>query len=172
MRDTDLDIAFCERYNLISDEYEGVSVTTLPFSVRVINRFIGNGITTVAELLKTSPSALMKLKGFGKNCLVEVDAFCATLNNDDSIPIVQNKKASLSTPDKSPIVISMHRTEPPPCSASSFPTSSTTLQANDNSCMPLIIMVHRLFYPSSCYGHLSHGNTGIVTRDGSRQIGL
>ena len=51
MRDTDLDIAFCERYNLISDEYEGVSVTTLPFSVRVINRFIGNGITTVAELL-------------------------------------------------------------------------------------------------------------------------
>ena len=95
MRDTDLDIAFCERYNLISDEYEGVSVTTLPFSVRVINRFIGNGITTVAELLKTSPSALMKLKGFGKNCLVEVDAFCATLNNDDSIPIVQNKKASL-----------------------------------------------------------------------------
>ena len=95
MRDTDLDIAFCERYNLISDEYEGVSVTTLPFSVRVINRFIGNGITTVAELLKTSPSALMKLKGFGKNCLVEVDAFCSTLNNDDSIPIVQNKKASL-----------------------------------------------------------------------------
>lgn len=95
MRDTDLDVAFCERYNLISDEYEGVSVTTLPFSVRVINRFKGNGITTVAELLKTSPSALMKMKGFGKNCLVEVDAFCATLNNDDSIPIVQNKKASL-----------------------------------------------------------------------------
>lgn len=95
MRDIDLDIAFCERYNLISDEYEGVSVTTLPFSVRVINRFIGNGITTVAELLKTSPSALTKLKGFGKNCLVEVDAFCAKLNNDDSIPIVQNKKASL-----------------------------------------------------------------------------
>lgn len=95
MRDTDLDIAFCKRYNLISDEYEGVSVTTLPFSVRVINRFIGNGITTVAELLKTSPSALTKLKGFGKNRLVEVDAFCATLNNDDSIPIVQNKKASL-----------------------------------------------------------------------------
>lgn len=95
MRDTDLDVAFCERYNLISDEYEGVSVTTLPFSVRVINRFKGNGITTVAELLKISPSALMKMKGFGKNCLVEVDAFCATLNNDDSIPIVQNKKASL-----------------------------------------------------------------------------
>lgn len=82
------------------------------------------------------------------------------------------KKHHYPHPDKSPMVISMNRTEPPPCRASSFPTSSTTLQANDNSCMPLIIMVHRLFYPCSCYGHLSHGNTGIVTRDGSWQIGL
>ena len=29
MRDTDLDVAFCERYNLISDEYAQVSVTLL-----------------------------------------------------------------------------------------------------------------------------------------------
>lgn len=92
MRDTELDTAFCERYNLNADEYERVSVTTLPFSVRVINRFMGNGITTVADLLSTTPSALMKLKGFGKNCLDEVDAFCAKLNEDDFIPVVQDEK--------------------------------------------------------------------------------
>lgn len=97
MRDIDMDIAFCEKYNLNAEEYEGVSVTTLPFSVRVINRFMGNEITTVTALLKTTPSALMELKGFGKNCLDEVDAFCAKLNEDDSISIAQDKKASLCT---------------------------------------------------------------------------
>lgn len=95
MRETDLDIAFYERYKLITDEYEDVSVTTLPFSVRVINRFMENGITTVAALLKTAPSSLMKFKGFGKNCLDEVDAFCAKLNNDHSISVAQDKKVSL-----------------------------------------------------------------------------
>ena len=95
MRDTDLDIAFCEKYILNAEEYEGVSVTMLPFSARVINRFMGNGITTVTDLLKTTPSALMELNGFGKNCLDEVDAFCAKLNNDDSISIIQDKKVSL-----------------------------------------------------------------------------
>ena len=90
MRETDLDIAFYERYKLITDEYEDVSVTTLPFSVRVINRFMENGITTVAALLKTAPSSLMKFKGFGKNCLDEVDAFCAKLNNDHSISVAQD----------------------------------------------------------------------------------
>lgn len=94
MRDTELDVAFYERYNLNADEYEGVSVTTLPFSVRVINRFMGNGITTVAALLKTTPSALMKLKGFGKNCLDEVDAFCAKLNSEDAISVPQDKRVS------------------------------------------------------------------------------
>lgn len=97
MRDTDLYIAFYERYNLNTDEYEGVSVTTRPFSVRVINCFMGNGITTVAALLKTTPSALMKLKGFGKNCLDEVDAFCAKLNEDDSITVAHDKKVSSCT---------------------------------------------------------------------------
>ena len=92
MRDTDLDIAFYEKYSFVIEEYEGISVTTLPFSVRVINRFMENGITTVAALLKTTPSALMKMKGFGKNCLDEVDEICTKLNEDDSIPLVQDKK--------------------------------------------------------------------------------
>lgn len=86
----DLDEPFCERYALIADEYENVPVSTLPFSVRVINRFMGNGITTVAAVLKTSPSVLMELKGFGKNCLDEVEAFCAKLQDDNAISSSQN----------------------------------------------------------------------------------
>lgn len=87
---TDLDMPFYERYALITDEYENVPVSTLPFSVRVINRFMGNGITTVAALLKTSPSILMKLKGFGRNCLDEVEAFCEKLKDDNTISFSQN----------------------------------------------------------------------------------
>ena len=94
MRDSNFEIAFCEKYNLIADEYDGISVTTLPFSVRVINRFMGNGITTVASLLKASPSILMKIKGFGANCLDEVDAYCSKLNENDSKPTKQDSKIS------------------------------------------------------------------------------
>lgn len=94
MQDTELDIAFYEKYNLNANEYEGVSVTTLPFSVRAINRFIGNGITTVSALLKTTPLSLMKLKGFGKNCLDEVEMFCTKLKEDSSIVVTQDIKKS------------------------------------------------------------------------------
>ncbi len=92
MRDIDLDTAFYEMYNLNSDEYEGVSITTLPFSVRIINRFMGNGITNVAELLKTTPSALMKIKGFGKNCLDEVDDLCSKLDATNTSSSTQGRK--------------------------------------------------------------------------------
>ena len=94
VRDSNFEITFCEKYNLIADEYDGISVTTLPFSVRVINRFMGNGITTVASLLKTSPSILMKIKGFGANCLDEVDAYCSKLNENDSKSTKQDSKIS------------------------------------------------------------------------------
>jgi len=92
VRDIDLDTAFYEMYNLNSDEYEGVSITTLPFSVRIINRFMGNGITNVAELLKTTPSALMKIKGFGKNCLDEVDDLCSKLDATNTSSSTQGRK--------------------------------------------------------------------------------
>lgn len=94
MRDSTFEITFCEKYNLVADEYDGISVTTLPFSVRVINRFMGNGISTVAALLKSSPSTLMKIKGFGANCLEEVDAYCSKLNENDFKPVEQDLKVS------------------------------------------------------------------------------
>lgn len=109
MRDTDLDVAFCDKYNLNAEEYEGISVATLPFSIRVINRFMGKEITTVADLLKTTPSALMKLKGFGKNSLDEVDAFFAKFNENYSTLVVRDEKASSRTSASSVFV--NHRDE-------------------------------------------------------------
>lgn len=80
-----------ERYNLNADEYADVFLTTLPFSVRSINRFNENGITTVADLLKKTITYLMSLKGFGKGCLDEVEAFCAKLNEDNSVSVAYDK---------------------------------------------------------------------------------
>lgn len=81
-------VTFAEKYSIVAEEYENVSVTSLPFSVRVINRFKGAGITTVAALLNSSPNILMGLNGFGKNCLDEVDAFCLKLVDDSSVAAV------------------------------------------------------------------------------------
>ena len=115
MLDTELERPFGEKYNIVAEEYEGVPITTLPFSVRVVNRFMGNGIATVADLLKATPAALMKLKGFGKNCLDEVDAFCAKLNDGDVAPLLKTKKRShlllhflLLIETKSLLVIFLH----------------------------------------------------------------
>ena len=94
MQDSTFELTFCEKYNLVADEYDGIAVTTLPFSVRVINRFMGNGISTVAALLKSSPSTLMKIKGFGANCLEEVDAYCSKLNENDFKPVEQDFNVS------------------------------------------------------------------------------
>lgn len=98
MKDTELDVAFCEKYNINIDEYEGIPVTMLPCSIRVINRFMRNGITTVESLLKSTPATLMKLTGFGKKCLEDVDSFCERLNKNEFSPITKDKKTLTSPP--------------------------------------------------------------------------
>lgn len=75
----DEEMTFAEIYGIAAEEYLDTPTTALPFSVRVINRFMGNGITTAAALFETTPSQLANIKGFGKTCLDEVNAFCATL---------------------------------------------------------------------------------------------
>lgn len=75
----DENITYAEHYLIDIPEYADVSVTTLPFSIRVVNRFMGNGITTVAKLLEATPAQLMQLKGFGRTCLVEVEKYCEAL---------------------------------------------------------------------------------------------
>lgn len=85
-----INITFCEKYNLIPNEYQAVPVFTLPFSVRLINSFMKNSITTLEDLLKTTPSFLMNLNGFGKKCLDEVYSFFASFS-DKCTPNIQDE---------------------------------------------------------------------------------
>lgn len=78
-------MSFADKYNIETEKYTSVSVTSLPFSVYVINGFRKKGILTVADLLNSTPSILNKIRGFGKNRIDKVEAFCAKLNDDDSI---------------------------------------------------------------------------------------
>ncbi len=106
--DFELNISFAEKFGVAAEEYADVPVTSLPFSVRVINRFMGNGITTAQHLLESTPQALMGLKGFGRNCLEEVEAFCSRLG--DGEPVVKSKaqnpgrKANIFRPYASRII--------------------------------------------------------------------
>lgn len=75
----DEEMTFAETYGIVAKEYVDTPTTALPFSVRVMNRFMDNGITTAAVLFETTPGQLTNIKGFGKTCLDEVNAFCATL---------------------------------------------------------------------------------------------
>lgn len=75
----DENITYAECYSIDIPEYADVPVNTQPFSNRVINRFMGNGITTIAKLLEATPAQLMQLNGFGRTCLVEVEEYCQTL---------------------------------------------------------------------------------------------
>lgn len=76
-------VAYGELYGITVDEYIDTPTTALPFSARVINRFMSNGITTVADLLRTTPAYLISLKGFGKTCLDEVEAYIAALQSSE-----------------------------------------------------------------------------------------
>lgn len=71
----DYSITFAEQYKINPQEYLDVHVTSMPFSVRITHRFLGNNITTIAELLEETPGDLMKISGFGRGCLEEIDRF-------------------------------------------------------------------------------------------------
>ena len=87
-------MTFAKIYGIDAEEYSDMPIATLPFSVRVINRFLGNGITTVATLLETTPEQLININGFGKTCLDEVSDFCAMLQSaPQSISILSRDNA-------------------------------------------------------------------------------
>ncbi len=65
-------IPLWEQLELIPEEYADMAVTELPFSVRVVNVFKNNSITTVFDLLKLKPETLMGIRNFGRNCMDEV----------------------------------------------------------------------------------------------------
>lgn len=72
------ELTFAELYGISAEEYKYMPTTSLPFSVRIINRLMSNGITTAADLFKATPIQLMKIKGFGRNCLDAINEYCIT----------------------------------------------------------------------------------------------
>ena len=81
---------FADIYEISSSKYEEVAIDSLSFSVRVYNRFMGNGITTVKKLLDSTPEKLLSIKGFGKSCVDELYEFLDSLkdkSNNDKINI-------------------------------------------------------------------------------------
>ena len=90
----DYTVSFAEQYKINPREYVDVHVTSLPFSVRITNRFQGNNITTVAELLEKTPADLMQISGFGRGCLVEIDKFFSTVQGDSLPQPVRKARSS------------------------------------------------------------------------------
>ena len=81
---------FADIYEINPSEYEEVSIASLSFSVRVYNRFMRNGITTVKKLLDSTPEKVLSIKGFGKGCVDELYEFLDSLKdktNNDKINI-------------------------------------------------------------------------------------
>lgn len=66
------DIPLWEQFGLVPENYADMAVAELPFSVRVVNVFKHNSITTVSDLLKLKPETLMGIRNFGRNCMDEV----------------------------------------------------------------------------------------------------
>lgn len=66
------DIPLWEQIGLTPENYTDMAVAELPFSVRVVNILMRNGIITVSDLLKLKPETLMGIRHFGRNCMDEV----------------------------------------------------------------------------------------------------
>lgn len=81
----DASVNFAEYYSIDTTEYVEEPITALPFSVRVTNLFMENGITTVVEMLNSSPEKLLRIKGFGINCLDEIKKCCLKIQSENSI---------------------------------------------------------------------------------------
>lgn len=101
--DLDYSLTFAEQYGINPQEFADVHVTSLPLSVRVTNRFQGNQIHTVAQLLAKTPADLMSISGFGRGCLDELDRILVSIQaNALSEPVKKarssNKLAFLYRP--------------------------------------------------------------------------
>lgn len=88
-------ISYANKYHLIAEDYMDVPITSLSFSIRVMNRLMQMNIMTLADLLTKSPELLLGIQGFGRKCLDEIDDYCFSLTNSDE-PIIA-KEDSVST---------------------------------------------------------------------------
>ena len=77
-----------EMFNLSPWEFADVSVFSLPFPIRILNRFRQNSIYTVKDLLLVDISFLKDIPGFGANSLSQVLDYCGGLSKPNTTGIV------------------------------------------------------------------------------------
>lgn len=84
-----------ELFDIQPEAYENISVLTLPFSARVLNRFNQKHIDSVQDLLQVDIAFLKSIRGFGDNCLSQVFSYCEELSKIDE-RIKTEKHVSIS----------------------------------------------------------------------------
>lgn len=98
---------FAEIYEINSSEYKEADIASLSFSVRIYNRFMEDGITTVKKILDSTPEKILSIKGFGKGCMNELYVFLDSLkekvkntkNNIKSVSVFKNHAESIAIGD-------------------------------------------------------------------------
>ena len=98
-----------EMFHLLPEEYADISVSSLPFSIRVQNRFRQKNIATVKDLLLLDVLFLKNIQGFGDNCLSQVLDYCKELSVSNASGEVatcqETKVASLFIANKDSILL-------------------------------------------------------------------
>lgn len=98
-----IDITFAQQYGITKENFINIPINTYSFSQRTKNCFASYGITTVYSLLSSSRQSLLNIKGFGNNCLKEIELFCITLkkntinNKEKIISCLQSILTNIST---------------------------------------------------------------------------
>lgn len=71
-----------EKYGMNPDDFADVEVLSIPFSVRVSNVLMRNGIKTIGLLLQKTEEQLQNLRNFGRTCTEEIDARLVALREE------------------------------------------------------------------------------------------
>lgn len=100
--DLNSSIPLGEQFSLKAEHFADMAITELPLSIRVINRFKSNSIFTVADLLAAKPEVLMEIRGFGQNCMEQVEKSLTALSKG---PVIEKKPRRINPVGKSPLIV-------------------------------------------------------------------
>lgn len=79
----DYNIPLYELFNLQPEKYDDISVLSLPFSTRVINRLSYFNINTMHNLLLVDIAFLYRIQGLGANSIQQVLLYCEELSKKE-----------------------------------------------------------------------------------------
>ena len=72
-------IPYYEKLGLNPNDYKNIDLLGIGFSYRLSTRLEMKQLITVADLLCSSEESLREIKGFGKGCFDEINAYFKTL---------------------------------------------------------------------------------------------